>query len=144
MFHYLQPLFFPATYREIPRRRFILNLLRTVHILCFSILLGGVYFNVSQSLLTAWLMGTIISGFGLFLVDLYGSFIALFEIRGVSVLIKIVLLSFFPLLDESNQLVLLFMVIIFSSFVSHSTRRIRHKNLMPAGFIKKYGIRDEK
>lgn len=140
----IRTLFFPRTFREIPHRRIILNLLRSAHILCFSILFGGLFFHQNKVLLTWWLAGVVITGLGMFLVDLYGSLIALFEVRGISLLIKIPVLACVPLVEENIQIAVFIAVIIFSSFISHSTRRIRHKNLMSQAFQDKFGLSDEK
>lgn len=139
----IRTLLFPKTFREMPHRRLILNLLRSLHILCFCILVGGIYFHQSNEILVIWVSGAVISGFAMFLIDLYGSCIALFEVRGVSVIIKILLLACVPLLGNNSQMLLLIVVIIFSSFVSHSTRRMRHKNFMPQSFQENFGLHSE-
>ncbi|MCP4075631.1 MAG: hypothetical protein GY744_05560 [Gammaproteobacteria bacterium] len=133
--------FFPENYRQIPHRRLILNVLRAAHLLSISILVGGFFFHIDQSLLTSWLIATVATGLGLFMLDLYESFDALFEVRGVSVIIKILLLLSIPAFSEDSQILLLIFVIIFSSFISHSTKRIRHKNYLPVALKQKWGIR---
>lgn len=90
-----------------------------------------------------WASGTLLSGVGLFLVDLYGSGIVLFEIRGVSVMIKILLLIVAFQLPAQAQFNLLVLVIIFSSFVSHSPRWLRHKNLLPSNWLKHLAPQEE-
>ena len=87
-----------------------------------------------------WILATIASGLGIFLLDLYSSCIALFELRGISVLIKTGLLGLMPFLDRDNQLYLLVGLVIFSSLLSHSRRKLRHKNIMSKAFQDKYGI----
>jgi hypothetical protein len=47
-------------------------------------------------------------------------------------------LSRIPFVAQDQQMIILFAVIIFSSFISHSTRRIRHKNFMPTSFKQKF------
>lgn len=88
------------------------------------------------------MLGVVITGLAMFMVDLYGSFIALFEVRGISILIKILLLMCIPYVNEDAQIALFIIVIIFSSFVSHSTRRVRHKSFMSLAFNQKYGPQD--
>jgi len=131
-------LFFPQALRNFPLRRSVLNLLRTLHILSFSILVGGIYFQQNPASLQLWVFATIISGAALFAVDLYGSFYALFEIRGASIVLKILLLLMIPSLDYHQQVSLLFVIIVISSIVSHSTRRFRHRSLMPQAFQQKF------
>ena len=135
-------LLFPRRFRDLPRRRLILNLLRAAHIISFSLLLGGLYYGVADEAWRPWLLAAVLSGLALFAVDLYGSFLALFEIRGISVLIKIGLLSLLPLVDANTRLAGLMSIIVFSSLVSHSTRRFRHRSLAPAAFLRKYAPTD--
>ncbi|MBT3205538.1 MAG: hypothetical protein HOM14_20485 [Gammaproteobacteria bacterium] len=137
----IRSLLFPQHYRQVPHRRLILNILRAAHLLSISILVGGIFFHIEPNLLTPWLIATVTTGLGLFMLDLYESFDTLFEIRGVSVLIKILLLLCIPVVNENNQTLLLIVVIIFSSFVSHSTRRLRHKNYLPVTLQQKWGLR---
>lgn len=133
-------LLFPQEFREIPHRRLILNVFRSLHILCFSIFLGGFFFGQEPGMLNSWYVGTIVSGLGLFAIDLYSSFVMLFEVRGISVMLKIILLLALPLLHDLNQLWLLMLLVIFSSFSSHSSRKLRHKNLLPLSWQNQFGI----
>jgi hypothetical protein len=140
----LHQLIFPRHYRSLPQRRLVLNVLRSIHIICFSILVGGLYFDQSISDLNIWALSAIISGVGLFLVDLYATGVVLFEVRGFTVFIKIILLAITLLLPPAEKFNLLVVVIIFSSFVSHSPRWLRHKNLLPVTWLKKLAPQDEK
>jgi hypothetical protein len=140
----LHQLIFPRHYRSLPQRRLVLNVLRSIHIICFSILVGGLYFDQALSDLNTWALSAIISGVGLFLVDLYATGVVLFEVRGFTVLIKIILLSIALLLPPAEKFHLLVVVIIFSSFVSHSPRWLRHKNLLSIAWQKKLAPQDEK
>ena len=133
-------LLFPLEIREFPHQRLILNALRAIHIVCFSILVGGIFFDQPSEFLYSWSIAVILTGFGMFALDLYNSFIALFEIRGIAILIKITLLLLIPLTDGWLQLSVLFFILVFSSYISHTTRKIRHLNIMSADFQKKYGL----
>ena len=140
----LHQLLFPHEYREFPQQRLALNTLRAIHILCFSILVGGLFFNQPTEFLFPWTIAVIISGFSMFAIDLFNSCIALFEIRGIAILVKILLLLLIPFTDGWLRLLVLFSVIIFSSFISHTSRKVRHFNVMPASFQKKYGLHPHK
>jgi hypothetical protein len=107
-------------------------------------MLGGLYFDQTMPELNPWAVGVIISGVGLFLVDMYGSGVVLFEVRGFTVLVKIILLSTALLLPPDDQFKLLVVVIIFSSFVSHSPRWLRHKNLLPVVWLARLAPQDGK
>lgn len=141
---FLHRLVFPRHFRSLPQRRLVLNVLRSIHIICFSILLGGFYFDQAISQLNLWALSVLLSGVGLFLVDLYGSAIVLFEVRGLTVLIKIMLLLIALPLAPADQFKLLIIVVIISSFVSHSPRWLRHKNVLPSVWRDKLSPLDEK
>ena len=81
-------LLFPDEYRDFKHKRFVIVVLRSLHIICFSILVGGYYFQQDQSLLMPWFLGALFSGMAMFLIDMYGSCIIIFEVRGVSILLK--------------------------------------------------------
>lgn len=143
MLNTLRALFFPENLRQIPHRRLILNVLRSAHLLSISILLGGYFFHIDQAILFPWIVATVATGLSMFTVELYESCAALFEVRGVSVLLKISLLLCIPSVAADNQVLLLIVVIIFSSLISHSTKRIRHKNLLPVSLQQKSGIHSQ-
>lgn len=139
----LRRLFFPSQYREVPQRRLIHNLLRSLHIISLGILIGGYFFDQSVDQLTPWFVATLITGAGLLLVDLYSSCILLFEVRGVSILLKLLLLSSLPLWSHEAEIYLLMLLVILSAFTSHSSKRFRHHNLMSQAFQQKYAIHDD-
>lgn len=132
---------FPRNYREFTHKRLLIVLLRTVHIICFSILVGGFFFHQDKAQLAPWFIGVMLSGVGMFLVDMYGSCIILFEIRGISILIKLLLLSLIPYLNSNNQIILLLLIIVLSSYISHTTGKVRHRNVLPKRFLERYGLK---
>jgi len=132
---------FPKDYRVFAYKRFVIALLRTIHIVCFSILVGGFFFQQDQSLLVPWFIGTMLSGMLMFLIDIYGSCIILFEVRGISILLKLLILFWMPLLSQNIQIALLMFLIVLSSYISHTTRNVRHKTFMPDSFMQKYGLK---
>ena len=89
-------------------------------------------------------MAVIISGVCLFLLDLYGSAVVLFEVRGFTVLVKLLLLLIALFLPAQVQFKLLVIVIVFSTFISHSPRWLRHKSLLPAQILRRFAPQDEK
>ena len=139
----IRTLLFPKNTRHIKHRRLILNVLRSAHLLAISILVGGVFFHIEKTLITPWLIATVVTGISMFLLDIYESGAALFEVRGASILLKTGLLLCIPLVESSSQFLLLLLVIIFSSFISHSTKRIRHTMLLPKTLGKRLGISTE-
>ncbi len=133
---------FPAKSREVPHRRLILNILRSCHIIFFSLLLGALFFEPTDHTLRFWIIGIILSGLGMLLIDMVGSCIILFEVRGLSVLVKMALLACLPLLSGQAQIYLLVLIIVFSTFISHSAKVIRHRNLIPQAIQVKYAFRE--
>lgn len=131
-------LLFPQNLRDIPHRRWWLNVLRSGHILSFCVLVGGIYFQQNPDQLSLWVILSVVTGCALFALDLYASLIAVLEIRGGLILLKIGLLMLIPALDYHQQVAILFLLILLSSVVSHSTRRLRHKNWIAAEFYRKY------
>ena len=136
----LLKLIFPPQPRNFPYQRLILDLLRSAHILCVSILLGGLYFRPEANQLNYWLMGVIGSGFSLFALEIYRSAAVLFELRGITVLCKLTLLLFLLGLSPSTQLILLMVLVFCSTLTSHSPRRIRHYTLLPIPWKKRLNI----
>lgn len=137
-------LFFPASYREFYGQRILLNLCRGFHLLFVGILIGGIFFNISNELLKVWVLGVLLSGIAMFLIESYSSCIYLFEIRGAVIVFKILVLSVLVVVPVEYHFSVLVALLLFSSFFSHSPRRLRHANYMPDKFIKKYGFTDEK
>ena len=136
----LYRLFFPEVYRQVPHRRLLLSILRAMHILSFSIVVGGMFFNQANDFIFPWVMTVVISGILMFALDLFVSCVALFEIRGIAMLVKILLLLLIPITEGLLQISILFIVVIFSSIVSHTTRKIRHYNILPIKVQEKYGF----
>lgn len=130
-------LLFPKEYREFEQKRFVIVVLRSLHIMCFSILVGGYYFHQDQSLLMQWFLGALFSGVAMFLIDMYGSCVILFEVRGISILFKLFILAWIPVLNSNYQIVSLLFVIVLSSYISHTTGKIRHKNVLPESLQKR-------
>lgn len=131
---------FPEQYRNFPYQRLILDLLRSGHILCVSLLLGGLYFLPESTQIDYWLAGVIITGSSLLVIEIYRSAAVLFELRGVTILTKLALLFYLSGLSPSKQLIGLMGLLLLSSMISHSTRRIRHHSLLPQSWQERLNI----
>lgn len=136
---YFLKLAFPSAYREFPYKRFILGALRATHILCFAVLVGGVFFNQSEEQLGLWIVGTLLTGAAMFFIELYASLILIFEIQSIAIIVKILLLLSMALMSEEFSVYLLMILIIFSSLVSHASRKVRHYSFASVEFQKMYG-----
>lgn len=119
---------FPEQPREFPYRRAIRITLRALHILTTGVLLGGHIFQQPTIALEPWLWVAILSGLTIILTDIYSSFAVLFEIRGIVVLIKIVLLSLVAVFWE-QRIFLLVLILFIGAISSHMPKRYRHRLL---------------
>jgi hypothetical protein len=120
------PLLFPVTPRDFPLRRSVRTMLRAIHVLTASILLGGYVFNQSVVVLEPWLWGTVISGILILVTDLHASFTVLFEVRGIAVLIKAILLMLIAVFWE-ERILLLISALVIGVISSHMPKQYRHK-----------------
>ena len=122
-------LLFPKVPRNFPFRRTVCTTLRTAHILTSGILLGGYFFDQSTVALEPWLLATVISGILLLAADIHASAAVLFEVRGVAVLMKLVLLALVPVFWDA-RITLMVASLVIGSIVSHMPKRYRHKVLL--------------
>jgi len=104
--------------------------LRTAHILGFSVLFGGHWFDLPREALTPWLYWTIFSGIGITALEIYAGFDWFLQLAGVMVLGKLIILSLIPLFWE-QRLALLSLVMIIGSVGSHMPGSLRHFRLIP-------------
>lgn len=137
-------LLFPASYREFYGQRLLLNLCRGLHLLFVGILIGGIFFNISNEFLQIWILGVLLSGLTMFFIESFSSCIYLFEIRGIVIVFKILVLSILTQLPDEYHFPVLVALLLFSSFFSHSPRSIRHASYMSDDFNKKYGLTEDR
>lgn len=119
---------FPSLPRSFPFRRGLRTILRALHILTTGVLLGGHIFDQPSEILLVWLWGSIISGLSLYATDLYASCAVVFEVRGIAVFVKLLLLLLVPVMWES-RVPLLIAVLIIGAVSSHVPRTYRHRLL---------------
>jgi hypothetical protein len=129
----LERVLFPDPPRELRGERAIRTTLRTAHLACMAILLGGHFFDVDAARLWVWLWLTVASG-GLFAaLELYASFTWLFQVRGLLFLLKIALLCLVPFLWE-HRLWLLLAVLAIGAIASHLPSQFRCHSLLFRNF----------
>jgi len=104
--------------------------LRTVHILGFSVLLGGHWFNMPREALLPWLYWTIFSGAGLMGLELRAGFDWVLQLGGSMVLFKLAVLCLIPFFWD-QRLALLLAVMVIGSVGSHMPGSLRHFPLFP-------------
>ncbi|MCH8263630.1 MAG: hypothetical protein IIA77_11430 [Proteobacteria bacterium] len=119
---------FPNKPRDLPFRRTIRISFRTLHILAAGVLLGGHIFNQPIAILEPWLWATVITGIIILLTDLHASLAVVFEVRGLAVLIKVILLLLVPVFWE-QRIALLISILAIGAISSHMPKQYRHKIL---------------
>ena len=125
---------FPVRYRYLPFNRWINLSLRSLHILSFSVLTGGHFFDQSIVALTPWLHAVLVTGGLMVAIELYGSFTFLIELRGLSVLLKILLLAAIPWFWDL-RFGILALIIILASVTSHMQGKYRHISIISPAVI---------
>jgi len=125
---------FPEQPREFPHRMAMRLSLRALHIMTTGVFLGGHIFHQPISVLEPWLWVAILSGLAILLTDIYSSFAVLFEIRGLVVLLKIVLISLIPFFWD-QRIFILVLILFIGAISSHMPKRYRHKLLFFESFI---------
>ena len=117
---------FPDKPRHLPYRRTIRISFRALHILCAGVLLGGHIFNQPVVVLEPWLWGTVMTGLVILLTDIHSSMAFFFELRGIAVLLKVILLLLIPVFWE-QRIALLIAVLLVGAVSSHLPKRYRHR-----------------
>jgi len=127
----VRSVFFPEPPRRIPQHRALGVALRTTHLITFGALLGGHFFAVDASRLVPFLIATIASGLGLMALELASTCAWLFMGKGVSVLLKLLVLLMVSVFWE-YRLPLLLLTVAVASVGSHMPSRFRHRLVFPA------------
>lgn len=117
-----------------------MDLLRSSHILCVCILLGGLYFRPEATQIRYWLAGVIITGLGLLIMEIFRNAAMLIEIRGIAVLIKMLLLLGLTQVNPGHQISILMVIVFSSALISHSPRYFRHYSVLSKSWAKRLNI----
>ena len=125
MIRALRTLLFPPLPRSLPGRRAIKMLLRAIHVPCAGILTAAYLFDAGASARTVWMIGTVVSGVLILLLDLHESGVFLLQMRGLVVFGKIALLALLPLFEAYRVPVLVGLLGI-SVLSSHAPSGIRY------------------
>ncbi|MCW8885474.1 MAG: hypothetical protein OQK12_09505 [Motiliproteus sp.] len=117
---------FPETKRDFSGKRWVKIGLRTLHLMGLAGI-GGAYFyavDAVQWLPFLWL--TMISGLLMLVVEVWSHGIWLLQVRGLTILFKVALLSVSALLPQAFDPALIMLVIAISSVISHAPGRLRY------------------
>lgn len=113
--------------------------MRALHILCTGVLVGGHLFDQPVAVVEPWLYASVFTGLMLFALDLHASMAVLFELRGLLLLIKVVLLLLIPVFWQL-RIPILITVLFIGAIGSHMPKRWRHKVL----FLERHIVPDER
>ncbi|MCP3962199.1 MAG: hypothetical protein GY719_30520 [bacterium] len=130
----LTSLILPEVPRDFPGRRGLKILLRGLHVLAVAVLVGGSVLQVEAEQLRVWLIGALVTGVLIFLLDLHESGAFLLQIRGLVVLGKIGLLAALPWLGSWRSWLLATLVVV-SVLSSHAPSRVRYFMVAGSGKI---------
>ena len=101
--------------------------LRTLHIICFSLLFGGHWFGVPGPELLPWLYASVFTGAGLMALEAWGRPDWFAQLAGGFTMLKLALLCLVPVFPAHDRTLLLLAIIV-SSIGSHMPARFRHFN----------------
>jgi len=102
--------------------------LRTLHLLAVAGVGGGILFGLDKSLWVNYWWLALVTGSLLMLVDVVSNPVWLVQVRGFTVLFKLILLLFlgsYPVWDST----LLIVIIIISAVISHAPGKLRYYSL---------------
>ncbi|MCB1914379.1 MAG: hypothetical protein KDG52_01470 [Rhodocyclaceae bacterium] len=116
-----------------PLTRWTGIVLRAVHTACV-ILLGAALLNGTPSA-TATLL-VLASGATLFALDLWQFPRHVFELSGIAVLVKLLLVALMAV-DESLRLPMFWLIVLWSGVFSHAPANLRHLRLSRRGWVRK-------
>ena len=119
----------PVTLRTFPGIRWLRIALRTAHLIAMGLLVGGVAGGASSSDLTAALWGTFLSGALFVAIELYQSVQFVFQVKGIAVLVKLLLLMGAVEWPES-ALPFLIAAIVIGGISSHMPGKYRHYSIL--------------
>jgi len=100
-------------------------LFRTIHIGVTGVLVGGHVFNIDHERLLPWLYATIISGTCLAVVEAYPKLHWFYQVRGMAVILKLLLLCLIPFMWDSRVPILV-VVIVIACIGSHMPGKYRY------------------
>lgn len=112
-----------------PRARYWNIAIRTAHIVVAGALFGGHVFDVAPERLHMWLYATLATGGVLMALEAYPHLSWCYEVRGLLVLGKMLLLCSIPWLWDYRVPILVFVLVI-ASVGTHMPRRFRHFSLV--------------
>lgn len=118
-----------APLRSFPGIRWVRISLRTAHLIAMGLLVGGVATGAPVLALHGALWGTLLTGAAFVGIELYQSLTFLFQVKGLAVLVKLMLLLAAVETPDSS-LALLIAAIVIGGISSHMPGRYRHYSIL--------------
>jgi len=115
---------FPNPKRDFKGKRWLKIVLRTIHLIGVAGVGGGVLLNVDIASWMIYLQLTLISGFTYLALELWTNGIFIIQLRGFSIILKLLLLYGLYLYPDSSKIILA--IIIISSVISHAPGNVRY------------------
>ena len=115
-----------------PLTRWLGIVLRALHLVCVIVLGAGL---MHDSVGTAAIVAVLLTGFALFALDTWNYPRHLFELSGVAVMVKLLLIALMGL-DEALRLPLFWVIVLWSGVFSHAPASLRHLRLTRQGWVR--------
>lgn len=120
----LTSLLFPTPAREFRGQRWVNIGLRCVHLVGMAGVAGGFLFDLAPTQWSAYWYLTLASGIALSLLYIWSSLVWLLELKGLTIIIKLLLLFFGSLVEDARVAVFIVLVVL-SGVVAHAPGQIR-------------------
>ena len=128
-------LFFPQPLRDFRGQRWVRISIRTLHLISMGLLVGGVARGAAPADLQWEVWSTLLTGLAFVAVELYGSCIWLFQLKGWAVIVKMLLLAS-VLAAPHSALPLLIVAIVIGGISSHMPGKYRYYSPLHGRVIK--------
>jgi len=115
---------FPSRAREFPGQRWVNICLRCAHLVGVAGVAGGFLYDLAHGQWSVYWYLTLVSGIALSLVYLWSGAIWLFELKGLAIIVKVLLLLLGSLVPDTRAAIFI-LVIILSGLVAHAPGRVR-------------------
>ena len=121
----LKAVLFPKPLRNFPGQRWVRISVRTAHLLCMGYLLGGTAHGLPLAAQPLGMWGTLVTGLVFMGLELYASFIWLFQLKGLAVIAKLLLLGA-AAVSTGNGLAYLIAAVVIGGISSHMPGKYRY------------------
>lgn len=120
----LESILFPENKRGFRGKRWVNISLRSLHLLGMLGAGSGVLFSLPDAMWINYFWMLVISGSLMVVIELWTSAVWLVQLRGLSTVVKLGLLSLMPLIEQDA--VILFSVVLISGVFAHAPANIRY------------------